>query len=46
MDELDQIVAEAAAAAQAEHPDAWVSVVIDPATGEVEVSYEYVVLDK
>jgi len=46
MDELDQIVAGAAAAAQAEHPDAWVSVVIDPATGEVEVYYEYAVLDE
>jgi hypothetical protein len=46
MDELDQIVAEAAAAAQAEYPDAWVSVVIDPATGEVEVSHDHVVLDE
>lgn len=46
MEELDQIVAEAAAVAQAEHPDAWVSVVIDPATGEVEVSYDYPVLDE
>jgi hypothetical protein len=46
MDELDQIVAEAAAAAQAEHPDAWISVVIDPTTGEVEVTWDYVVLDE
>lgn len=40
MDQLDQIVADAAAEAQADHPNSHVSVVIDPATGEVEISYE------
>lgn len=40
MDHLDQIVADALAEAQAEHPNAQVSVVIDPATGQVEISYE------
>lgn len=40
MDQLDQIVAVALADAQAENPNSHVSVIIDPATGEVEISYE------
>jgi hypothetical protein len=43
MDELNQMVADAVAAAQAEHPDTHVDAVIDPATGDIEISYEPIV---
>lgn len=45
MEEIDRIAAAAAATARDEYPNAWISVAVDPATGEVDVSVDYPVLD-